>query len=235
MDPRRLELLLELSRLGSMRGRRRRALGDHLDGLPADRGARPRGGHPARRARGPPGPAHPGRPAAGRPRRDDPRRDRGGPAGPRPVGGPGRHRPGRGVRHRRTGLADAGRAHPGRRAPRRAPADPRARAGRVPGAARRRRHRPGADLRVRPRAGRLRRDARDGAAVGGRLGARGAGRRPAGAGHLGRRPGPLPRQRLDRELAQQLRPRGGRAGSPRRPASCPGWCTGPTASSWSRT
>ena len=88
MDPRRLELLLELSRLGSMRGGRRRAARHHLDGLPADRGAGPRGRRRAGRAGRPAGPADPGRAPAGRPRRDGPGRDRGGPADLDPAAEP---------------------------------------------------------------------------------------------------------------------------------------------------
>ena len=58
---------------------------------------------------------------------------------------------------------------------------------------------------------------------------------PVVRGQVGRRRGALPRQRLDRELAEQLRPRGGAADRLARPASCRGSCTARTASSWSRT
>ena len=110
-------------------------------------------GTAARRAGGPAGAADPGRPAARRPRRDDPGRDRGGPGRPRPDGEPaGTLRVAAFATAVRRSLLPVVR-DARRRPPRRAPADPRARAGRGARAARRRRRRPGADLRLQPGAG----------------------------------------------------------------------------------
>ena len=115
MDPRRLRLLLELSRRGSMRavadelGYTTSTVSQQLAVLAREAGT------PLIEPDGPAGPAHPRRAAARRPRGDDPRRARGRPRRPRPGGRAGRHRPGRRLRHRDPALALPGRRRARRR------------------------------------------------------------------------------------------------------------------------
>ena len=108
MDVRRLRMLLELSRLGSMH-EVADALGTTTSTrLAGDRRAGPRGRQPAARARRQAGAADAGRTAAGRPRRHDPRRRRGRAARPRPDRGAGRRGARRRVRDRDQEVAAAG-------------------------------------------------------------------------------------------------------------------------------
>ena len=113
METRRLELLAELSRLGSMR-----AVADALGTTTSTVSQQiavlgPRDGHPAHRARRTPGPADTGRPPAGRARRDDPCRSRGRAARPGTAGRTQRHAAGRRIQHRVPRLPAAGHHHSG--------------------------------------------------------------------------------------------------------------------------
>ena len=98
MDPRRLELLLELSRLGSMH-EVADALGVTTSTVSQQIAALAREvGTPLLEPRGSPGPADSGRATAGRARRHGARRDRSRPGRPRPGRRTGRRGAGRGVR-----------------------------------------------------------------------------------------------------------------------------------------
>ena len=136
---------------------------------------------------------------------------------------------GRRVRLRDPEVAAAGRRRPALDPPRHRGAHPRVRAARVARPAGPRRRRPGSRLRLRPRACGVARRPRRLAAVGPGVGDRGADPRPAPRAGRPRRP------RLDRELA----PHGGRgrrcAPWPRAPASCRTSCTASTRSSSSTT
>ena len=189
------ELLLELSRLGSMRrggGRARvttSTVSQQIAALAREVGT------PLVEPARPAGAAHPGRPPACRARRDDPGRRRRRPARPRPGRRAGRHRAGGRLRHRGAAHADAGRRGARGGPPRRPPAHPRARAVRGVRPAGGGRRRPRADLRLQPRAVRLRHDAGGDAALDGAVEPRRAGRRRHAARERGRRRGvpPLPR------------------------------------------
>jgi hypothetical protein len=190
-------------------GGRREHARDHLHRLAADRGPGPGGGHPADRAGRAAGAADPGRAAAGGSRRHDPGGPRGRPPGPGSGGGTGRDRAGGGVRHGRTRIRTARRPDPGRTASRRRAGHPRARTRRVVRPARRRRGRPGPDLRLQPGPGPVRPQP----------GHPAAGSQAVEPGHAGR-PGPrgrdrargLPpvrRSRLDCQFTEQRRRGGG--------------------------
>ena len=112
VDVRRLRLLLELSRLGSMRevadelGLTTSTVSQQIAALAREAGT------PLLEPDRPPGPADPGRPAPRRPRGHDPGRGRRGPARPRPGRRAGRDGPGRRLRDRDGPLAAAGGPRP---------------------------------------------------------------------------------------------------------------------------
>ena len=112
---------------------------------------------------------------------------------------------------------------------------PRARAGRSARPARGRRRRPRADLRLQPRAGAARQRPRDPTARDHRVGPRRAVAVGTCTEYGVGRVRPVPRRRLDRELAQHRRRGGGarhRVAGRLPPATSR---TAPTVSSWSRT